>query len=96
LLSLDLGANFTLYSRFAGDYTFTIPKRRSQMKITTNQNTFERFARILVGGVLLLLATYIPMNTIAVWSLFLIGIVLMLTGLSGWCPIYALLKYSSK
>ncbi|MFA6170052.1 MAG: DUF2892 domain-containing protein [Candidatus Margulisiibacteriota bacterium] len=66
------------------------------MKITTNQNTFERFARILVGGVLLLLATYIPMNTIAVWSLFLIGIVLMLTGLSGWCPIYALLKYSSK
>ncbi|MFA5034674.1 MAG: DUF2892 domain-containing protein [Candidatus Margulisiibacteriota bacterium] len=62
----------------------------------TNQSTFERFARIIVGGLLLILATYIPMGTIAVWLLFLIGIILMLTGLSGWCPIYALLKYSSK
>jgi len=66
------------------------------MEIMTNQSTFERFARIIVGGLLLILATYIPMGTIAVWLLFLIGIILMLTGLSGWCPIYALLKYSSK
>lgn len=66
------------------------------MEIMTNQSTLERFARIIIGGGLLLLATYIPMSTIAVWILFLVGIVLMLTGLSGWCPIYALLKYSSK
>lgn len=59
--------------------------------IEMNQSTFERFVRIIAGGILLLLATYVPMNTILTWILIILGLILMLTGLSGWCPLYKLL-----
>lgn len=61
-----------------------------------NQSTFERFARIVVGGILLILATYVPMGGILVWVLVIVGLILMLTGLAGWCPIYSLFKISTK
>lgn len=65
-------------------------------EIKVNQSTFERFARIVIGGVLFVLATYIPMNTILVWILVIVGLILILTGLAGWCPIYSMLNISTK
>jgi hypothetical protein len=56
-----------------------------------NQNDTERFIRIIIGGAFLLVGTYIPMNGVASWALILLGLVLMLTGLAGYCPCYALL-----
>jgi len=61
-----------------------------------NLSTVDRFVRIVVGGVLLLLATYIPMSSLLGWVLIIAGLILMLTGLAGWCPIYSALKISTK
>jgi len=61
-----------------------------------NQSTFERFVRIILGGLLLLLASYVPMNALLSWIAVLAGLVLMLTGLAGWCPIYSVLNLSTK
>jgi hypothetical protein len=60
-----------------------------------NQSDTERFIRIIIGGALLLAGTYVPMNGILSWALMLLGLVLMLTGLAGYCPCYGLLGMSS-
>ena len=61
-----------------------------------NQSTFERFVRIIIGGILMLVSTYVPMNPVLSWILVTLGLVLMLTGLSGRCPIYAAFNISTK
>ena len=61
----------------------------TEMKV--NQSPFERFARIIIGGLLLVLATYVPMSAALSWILVVAGVILMLTGLAGYCPIYATL-----
>ena len=66
----------------------------AEMKM--NQSTFERFVRIIVGGILLILATYLPVGPALSWILVIAGLVLMLTGLAGWCPIYSALNLSTK
>jgi hypothetical protein len=64
-----------------------------EMKV--NQSVPERFARIIVGGTLLLLASYIPMNVVLIWVLVIVGILLMFTGLCGWCPLYSLFNINT-
>lgn len=66
----------------------------AEMKM--NQSTFERFVRIVVGGILLILATYLPVGPALSWVLVIVGLGLMLTGLAGWCPIYSALNLSTK
>ncbi len=66
----------------------------AEMKM--NQSTFERFVRIIVGGILLILATYLPIGQILSWIMVILGLILMLTGLAGWSPLYSLLKISTK
>jgi hypothetical protein len=54
--------------------------------MTTNEGTIDRAARVLLGAVLLVLAfrgQYTP------WTW--IGVVPLLTGLIGWCPLYSVL-----
>ena len=60
-----------------------------------NLSTLERFVRIIIGGVILMLAAYLEMSTLLIYVLVSIGLILMVTGLSGYCPIYGSLKYSS-
>jgi Protein of unknown function (DUF2892) len=55
-----------------------------------NQSDTERFIRIIIGGLFLLSTTYIPMNGILAWALIAFGLILMLTGLAGYCPCYDL------
>jgi len=57
-----------------------------------NQSTLDRFVRIIVGGIFLLLASYIKMNGLLTWILVVLGILLMLTGLAGVSLIYSLLN----
>jgi hypothetical protein len=52
----------------------------------TNEGTIDRIVRIAVG-ILLLALTY--NNTIGAWGW--IGVVPLLTGAIGWCPLYTLL-----
>jgi hypothetical protein len=64
--------------------------------IKMNMSTFERFARIIGGGVLLLIASYVPVSGLVAWGMVIVGLIMMLTGLAGWCPLYSLLKISTK
>ncbi len=56
-----------------------------------NQTDAERFIRILIGGALLLIGTYVSMAPVLSWTAVILGLVLMLTGLSGYCPCYAMM-----
>lgn len=61
-----------------------------------NEANWDRIVRVALGLLLLYLgwAGVVPGG----WGLFLkiIGFVPLLTGLVGWCPIYALFKFGTK
>ncbi|MNY80051.1 hypothetical protein D3C86_2209410 [compost metagenome] len=54
--------------------------------MTKNVGGIDRILRILVGVALIAAAA---MGSIGVWGY--IGVVPLLTGLMGWCPVYTLL-----
>lgn len=58
------------------------------MKCQKNTHTLERVARVIAGLVLITLAFVGPANK---W--LLIGLVPLVTGLSGWCPLYQVLGF---
>lgn len=55
-----------------------------------NIHPIERVARVVLGVILASMAFVGPANP---W--FLLGIIPVLTGLSGWCPLYTLLGIST-
>ncbi len=61
-----------------------------------NQANWERVVRVLLG-VALLYAGFGGLVT-GSWGIVaeVVGAIALLTGLSGWCPIYALLKTGTK
>ena len=56
----------------------------------SNVGGIDKILRILVGIALIVMAY---MNVVGVWGY--IGVVPLLTGLIGWCPVYPLLGISS-
>lgn len=64
------------------------------MKI--NEARWDRVARVVLGGVLL----YLGWANVVTggWGVFLkiIGFVPLITGVVGWCPIYAIAKFRTK
>jgi hypothetical protein len=62
----------------------------------SNEASWDRIARVVLGIVLLYLGWAGVVS--GGWGLFLmiIGFVPLITGLVGWCPIYALLKTGTK
>lgn len=65
------------------------------MTIQQNQSTFDRFARIILGGACILIATYISMSNVLVFALLILGLYLMFSGLSGHCLLYRFLGIKS-
>jgi hypothetical protein len=63
-------------------------RRRSKMK--TNEGTLDRALRVVAGLVLIALAAS---GTVGVWGY--IGIVPLLTGAVGLCPLYSVLGINS-
>jgi hypothetical protein len=61
------------------------------LHMNKNQTDIERFVRIVIGGALLLAGTYLSLGTLLSWVAIILGLILMLTGLAGYCPCYALL-----
>ncbi|MBL7543162.1 MAG: DUF2892 domain-containing protein [Bdellovibrionaceae bacterium] len=55
-----------------------------------NEGTFDRVARVLIGLGLLSMIVIGPQT---MWGL--VGLVPLLTGLVGFCPLYAILGFSS-
>lgn len=60
-----------------------------------NQNIYDRFFRILLGGVMVLSGGYIHMSNLVLWAVTVIGLFIMLTGLCGFCPFYHLFKINT-
>lgn len=60
------------------------------MNITTNEGSLDRGVRITLGVVTLLAAVFT-----GTWWLLIISIPALVTGLSGFCGIYALLGIST-
>ncbi|MCB1465234.1 MAG: DUF2892 domain-containing protein [Nitratireductor sp.] len=60
---------------------------------TTNEGSFDRAFRVIVGLGLLALFFLYPQASWRYWTL--IGIVPLLTGLVGWCPLYSVFGLST-
>jgi hypothetical protein len=60
------------------------------MTIEQNQNNFDRFARIILGGACLIVPSYVDTPSFAVVILMIFGLYLMFSGLSGHCVLYKL------
>jgi uncharacterized membrane protein HdeD (DUF308 family) len=65
----------------------------------TNEGTIDRVVRLILGIVLLAgglyLACFATTTIVWGWLAALIGVILLVTGAIGFCPIYALLKIST-
>lgn len=61
------------------------------MTIEQNQNNFDRFARIIIGGACLIVPSYVDTPNIVIFILMIAGLYLMFSGLSGHCIFYKLL-----
>ena len=59
----------------------------------TNEGTMDRAARIIIGAVLLAMFFLYPDASLRYWTL--LGIVPLITGLVGSCPVYTLLGMST-
>lgn len=57
-----------------------------------NESTIDRVVRAIVG-IILIYAWYAPFvtGTLAIVAL-VVGVVFLLTGIIGWCPLYSLFK----
>lgn len=60
------------------------------MTYEKNVGTFDRVIRMLLGGILL----WVGIDT-RNWSEFGIGVILLLTGIIGYCILYRLLRIST-
>ncbi len=60
----------------------------------TNEGTVDRVLRVVVGAALLIAFFMVPADAGYRWWL-LIGIIPLVTGLIGWCPLYRLLGIST-
>ena len=60
-----------------------------------NMGTADRIIRLIVGIVMLVVA-FMAVSGIAQIILWVIGGILVLTGLIGFCPLYALFHMSTK
>ena len=61
----------------------------------TNEGTWDRVIRILVGFALGYAAWVTWLGAISIVSL-VIGAIALVTGLAGWCPAYAMFRTSTK
>jgi hypothetical protein len=56
----------------------------------TNEGTVDRALRVIAGLVLIALAAT---GTVGIWGW--IGVVPLMTGLMGWCPLYTALGFNT-
>ena len=61
-----------------------------------NVPRFERLARVTGGGLFLALACTQLLPESYPAAAVLLGVVLVATGLAGWCPLYAVLKAGTR
>jgi hypothetical protein len=63
------------------------------MKI--NEGTLDRIIRVIAGIVLLTLGLLGVAGGVWMWVVYILGAILLVTGIVGFCPLYALLKLNT-
>lgn len=63
------------------------------MKI--NEGKTDRIIRVIVGIILLALGLFGVLGGWLMWAAYIVGAILVLTGIVGFCPLYALLKINT-
>lgn len=66
------------------------------MSIEVNEATWDRVVRVVVGLVSLVLAFTAFAGGIGAWVAGIVGVVLLLSGTVGFCPMYTLLGFKTK
>ena len=61
------------------------------MEIVKNENIFDRFVKMLIGGIVLFFAFYLSLHLALVAILVFAALWMLITGLIGYCPLYNLL-----
>ena len=69
--------------------------KRINTPLVTNEGNLDRFIRIIIGGSCILTTAYIAMPFSGVVVLGLVGLYLLLSGLTGNCLFYRLLGYKT-
>jgi hypothetical protein len=75
----------------AGRYTFRDSSAQGAKEMTRNEGTLDRIVRAILGAALLLLALTSVSSPVIYWGGLVVGLVLVVTALSGFCPAYRLL-----
>ncbi len=60
-----------------------------------NVGNRERLIRVLLGLALIILG-FVAFSGVAQWAAYFVGIILLATGVVGWCGIYSIIGFSSK
>jgi len=63
---------------------------------TQNESMLDRVIRFVLGAVLLYAWYTVLVTGVLATVALVIGVVLMLTGLIGWCPLYSLFGMSTR
>jgi hypothetical protein len=61
-----------------------------------NEADWDRIARVIIGVILLFLGLGGTVTGVLGIIFDILGVILLLTGLVGFCPLYALLKFGTK
>lgn len=61
----------------------------------TNESKTDRIIRVIVGIILLALGFFGVVGGALLWVAYIVGAILVLTGIVGFCPLYALLKINT-
>lgn len=61
-----------------------------------NVGDVDRWVRLVIGAILALVGGYVFKQGALFWIFVIIGIILLLTALFSWCPLYSILKISTR
>ncbi len=61
-----------------------------------NESSLDRIIRVVVGVVLVVLAYLGTFTGTWQWVAYIVGAILLLTGVAGFCPLYVLLRFQTK
>jgi len=61
----------------------------------TNESPLDRILRVIGGVVLLVLGFLGIASGVWMWVAYVLGAILVITGFTGFCPLYALFKFKT-
>lgn len=62
----------------------------------TNIGKYERFLRVVLGLILLLVAFNNYVSGTLMWIVYIVGVILFITGIVGWCGLYHVMGCSTE